>query len=100
MDSNRMWIPMMLFSGILNIMFFASMMSFMGMAMNPAESAVTEGQVDQNTAGAEDTAGTGDSSDVGTGERIPLVEVMQVLRDLIAEVLVIFNTLTKAKTNI
>ena len=68
MDSNRMWIPMMLFSGILNIMFFASMMSFMGMAMNPAESAVTEGQVDQNTAGAEDTAGTGDSSDVGTGE--------------------------------
>ena len=68
MDSNRMWIPMMLFSGILNIMFFASMMSFMGMAMNPAESAVTEGQVDQNTAVAEDTAGTGDSSDVGAGE--------------------------------
>ena len=68
MDSNRMWIPMMLFSGILNMIFFASMMSFMGMAMNPAESAATEGQVDQNTAGAEDTAGTGDSSDVGAGE--------------------------------
>jgi hypothetical protein len=65
MDSNRMWIPMMLFSGILNMMFFASMMSFMGMAMNPAESAATEGQVDQNTAGAEDTAATSDSSDVG-----------------------------------
>jgi len=44
MDSNRMWIPMMLFSGIMNMMFFASMMSFMGMAMNPSESAMTEGQ--------------------------------------------------------
>ena len=68
MDSNRMWIPMMLFSGIMNMMFFASMMSFMGMAMNPAESAVTEGQVDQNTAGAEDSAATADSSDSGSSE--------------------------------
>jgi hypothetical protein len=68
MDSNRMWIPMMLFSGIMNMMFFASMMSFMGMAMNPAESAVTEGQVDQNTAGAEDSAATADSSDSGMSE--------------------------------
>ena len=68
MDSNRMWIPMMLFSGIMNMMFFASMMSFMGMAMNPAESAVTEGQVDPNTAGAEDSAATADSSDSGMSE--------------------------------
>lgn len=68
MDSNRMWIPMMLFSGIMNIMFFASMMSFMGMAMNPAESAVTEGQVDQNTAGTENTAATADNSDSGASE--------------------------------
>jgi hypothetical protein len=41
MDSNRMWIPMMLFSGIMSVMFFASMISFMEMAMNPAESAAT-----------------------------------------------------------
>src|SRR6187200_411024 len=68
MDSNRMWIPMMLFSGIMNMMFFASMMSFMGMAMNPAESAVTEGQVDQNTAGADDSAATADNSDSGSSE--------------------------------
>jgi len=67
MDSNRMWIPMMLFSGIMNIMFFASMMSFMGMAMNPVESAVTEGQVDQNTAGTDATA-TADNSDSGASE--------------------------------
>jgi hypothetical protein len=39
MDSNRAWIPMMLFSGIMNAMFFMSMMSLMGMAMNPVESA-------------------------------------------------------------
>ena len=70
MDSNRMWIPMMLFSGIMNMIFFASMMSFMGMAMNPAESAVTEGQVDQSGAGgAEDTGAAADSSgDVGSSE--------------------------------
>src|SRR5215210_9159280 len=68
MDSNRMWIPMMLFSIIMHMVFFASMMSFMGMAMNPAESAATEGQVDQNTAGAEDTAATADNSDSGASE--------------------------------
>jgi hypothetical protein len=67
MDSNRMWIPMMLFSGIMNMMFFASMMSFMGMAMNPAESAATEGQVDQ-TAGGEDSGATTDNSDIGASE--------------------------------
>src|SRR5215210_7786777 len=54
MDSNRMWIPMM---------------SFMGMAMNHAENAVTEGQVDQNTGGAADDSGaTADSSDSGSSE--------------------------------
>jgi len=69
MDSNRMWIPMMLFSGIMNMMFFASMMSFMGMAMNPAESAVTEGQIDQSGAGgAEDTGAVADSGDTGASE--------------------------------
>jgi hypothetical protein len=69
MDSNRMWIPMMLFSGIMNMIFFASMMSFMGMAMNPTESAMTEGQVDQTGAGAtEDTGATADSGDTGASE--------------------------------
>lgn len=49
MNSNRTWIPMMLFSGIMNAMFFMSMMSLVGMAMNPAESAAVEGHGDQNT---------------------------------------------------
>jgi hypothetical protein len=41
MDDNRVWLPMMIFSGIMSAMIFASMMSFMGMAMNPAEAAMT-----------------------------------------------------------
>jgi hypothetical protein len=49
MDSNRAWIPMMLFSGIMNAMFFMSMMSLMGMAMNPAESAAVGSHGEQNT---------------------------------------------------
>ena len=73
MDANRMWIPLMLFSGIMDVMFFTSMMSFMGMGMNPIESALTSGdsgvqdtgtnsgeahQVDDHGASA-DTAGDG-----------------------------------------
>ncbi len=34
-DANRMWIPMMLFSGIMDMMFFTSIMSFMGLGINP-----------------------------------------------------------------
>ena len=40
-DNNRSWIPMMVFSGLIGAIAFASMMSFMGMAMNPAEAAMT-----------------------------------------------------------
>jgi hypothetical protein len=78
MNDNRMWMPMMLFSGLINMMMFASMMSFMGMAMNPGESAQTEGQVDQSGVGGEstgtedsgaaaDTSDTGGFSDMGGG---------------------------------
>ena len=67
MDSNRMWIPMMLFSGIMNMMFFASMMSFMGMAMNPTESSMTDGQIDQSGAeGAATDTGDASASDIDT----------------------------------
>ncbi len=61
MDSNRMWIPLMLFSGIINAMFFMSMMSMMGMAMNPAES----GQA--GDAGASDSGGAVGADDGGAG---------------------------------
>jgi predicted transcriptional regulator len=72
MDSNRMWMPLMLFSGIMNIMFFASMMSMMGMAMNPAESAAagTEGGAAEGGAGAEggDAGADAGGGDFGGGD--------------------------------
>ncbi len=59
---------MMLFSGLMSVMFFASMMSFMGMAMNPSESAQTEGQTDQS-GGAEDTGtAASDSESAGASD--------------------------------
>ncbi len=65
MDSNRMWIPMMLFSGIMDILFFTSMMSFMGMAMSPSESAIAE---DQGGDAAADASDTGDTGGADTGD--------------------------------
>jgi hypothetical protein len=64
--------PMMLFSGIMSMVMFGSMMAFMGMAMNPAESAQTEGQVDESGgSGAEDTGAASDmgaASDTGASD--------------------------------
>jgi hypothetical protein len=48
MESNRMWIPMMLFSGIMDMMFFTSIMSFTGISMNPMESALIGGDTNQD----------------------------------------------------
>jgi DNA-binding MarR family transcriptional regulator len=53
MDNNRAWIPMMIFSGVMSALMFASLMSFMGMTMNSAEAAV-----------AEDAAANADAQDV------------------------------------
>jgi hypothetical protein len=59
MDANRMWMPMMLFSGIMDMMIFSSMMSFMGMGMNPMESAMIE-----DSAGTyKDASSNGDDAD-------------------------------------
>ncbi|TVP40752.1 MarR family transcriptional regulator [Candidatus Nitrosocosmicus arcticus] len=66
MDDNRMWMPMMLMSGIMSMVMFGSMMSFMGMAMNPAESAQSEGQADDSGgSGADDTGAASDAGDTG-----------------------------------
>lgn len=68
-DNNRSWIPFMLFSGIMDILFFTSMMSMMGMALNPMESQMA---ADSGGGGAEGGAGeTGtetDSSGADFGE--------------------------------
>ena len=72
MDNNRMWIPMMLFSGIMNAMFFMSMMSMLGMAMNPAESGIvgdggagTAADSGESAAGADDSGAGADSGGGG-----------------------------------
>ena len=63
MDNNRMWIPMMLSSGIMNAMFFMSMMSIMGMALSPAESGLVGGEgAGAATADSGDAAGADDGS--------------------------------------
>lgn len=72
MDSNRMWIPMMLFSGIMNVMFFASMMSFMGMALNPTESqmAAEIGAGGEATEGGSETTAETGSEGAGSGGEV------------------------------
>jgi hypothetical protein len=68
MNDNRMWMPMMLFSGLINAVMFTSMMSFMGMSMNPAENVQSEAQAADSAGSGADDAG-GASSDTGdTGE--------------------------------
>jgi DNA-binding MarR family transcriptional regulator len=66
MDDNRMWMPMMLFSGLINAVMFTSMMSFMGMSMNPAENVQSEAQAAESGAsGADDTGASSDTGDSG-----------------------------------
>ena len=66
MDDNRMWMPMMLFSGLINAVMFTSMMSFMGMAMNPAENVQSEAQAaESGGSGVDDTGASSDTGDSG-----------------------------------
>ncbi|HKU48795.1 MAG TPA: MarR family transcriptional regulator [Nitrososphaera sp.] len=72
MNDNRTWLPMMIFSGIMSAVMFASIMSFMGMAMNPEESAMAGDSANadaqgtaadtQSEAAADVDGGTADSS--------------------------------------
>jgi len=74
MGTDRAWIPFLLFSGLIDVVFFASMMSFMGMAMSPQESSMagdTGGTTDStsgsDTAGQEDSGAADSGSDSGGG---------------------------------
>jgi hypothetical protein len=79
-DNNRSWMPFMMFSGIMNVLFFTSMMSMMGMALNPMESQIAQesssgggGEEGGEGAGTADTetdsgAGAGDAVDTGGGD--------------------------------
>jgi hypothetical protein len=66
MDDNRAWIPMMIFSGIMSAMVFASMMSFMGMAMNPAEAAMAGDTANADAQGAADTQSAANDNGVAS----------------------------------
>ena len=66
MDDNRAWIPMMLFSGIMSAMMFASMMSFMGMAMNPAEAAMAGDAANSNVQDTADTQSAANDNGVAS----------------------------------
>ena len=69
MDSNRTWMPFLLFSGIIDILFFTSMMSMMGMALNPMESQMAaesgEGGAAETDNGGAEAGGGEDSSQTG-----------------------------------
>jgi uncharacterized membrane protein YgcG len=72
--TDRSWIPFLLFSGLLDVLFFASAMSFLGLAMSPQESSMagdtgeaTDSASDSDTAGQEES-GAADSSSSGSGD--------------------------------
>lgn len=79
-DNNRSWIPFMLFSGIMSAIFFTSMMSMMGMALNPMESQMAQeggsgsegegaGSAESETnSGSSEASETGDMADTGGGD--------------------------------
>ena len=68
MVSNRGWIPMMLFAGIMDILFFTSMMSLLGLALNPMESSLTDGGANVDNSGSTDsTAADSDTSSDSSG---------------------------------
>ena len=60
-DDNRARLPTIILSGIMSAMIFASMMSFMGMAMNPTEAAMT-GDASNADAQSADTQSVADDS--------------------------------------
>ena len=73
MGTDRAWIPFLLFSGLLDVLFFSSMMSFMGMSMSPQESSMagdagaTSDSASSTDTGGQDDAGQGDSGAVDSG---------------------------------
>jgi hypothetical protein len=75
MGTDRAWIPFLLFSGLLDVVFFASMMSFMGMAMSPQESSMagdaggaSDSASGSDTAGQEDSGAANSGSESGGGD--------------------------------
>ena len=75
MGTDRAWIPFLLFSGLLDVVFFASAMSFLGMAMSPQESSMagdaggaTDSASGSDTTEDQEDSGATDSSSTGGGD--------------------------------
>jgi hypothetical protein len=71
-DNNRSWIPFMLFSGIMSAIFFTSMISMMGMGLNPMESRMAQesgsGSEGEGAGSAEAETNSGSSEAGETGD--------------------------------
>jgi DNA-binding MarR family transcriptional regulator len=76
MGDNRAWLPLMILSGIMNMVFFSSLMSFAGLSLNPMESYIfggggggTDNSAIDNSATSDAGATAGDASgfDFGGG---------------------------------
>jgi hypothetical protein len=71
MEANRAWVPLMIFSGIIDVLFFMTMMSFLGMTLNPMEQSMAGESGAEGAAGGEtgaeqtSTGESGESGDMG-----------------------------------
>ncbi len=67
MNDNRSWLPMMIFSGIMQMVMFTSLMSFAGMAFNPMGGIADQSGVDTGAANTDTGASVGDTDASGGG---------------------------------
>jgi DNA-binding MarR family transcriptional regulator len=67
MNDNRAWLPMMIFSGIMQMVMFTSLMSFAGMACNPMGGMADQSGVDTSSANTDTGASVGDTDASGGG---------------------------------
>ena len=67
MGTDRAWIPFLLFSGLLDVVFFASAMSFLGLAMSPQESSMAGDTGGASDSGSDSASDSGSDSDT-TGQ--------------------------------
>jgi len=67
MNDNKAWLPMMIFSGIMQMVMFTSLMSFAGMAFNPMGGMADQSGVDASSANTDTGASVGDTDASGGG---------------------------------
>jgi hypothetical protein len=70
MGNNRSWMPFLIFSGIMDMVFFMSLMSFMGMTLNPMESSMAGDTGDSSGTGWESETGAG--TETGATENVDM----------------------------